>query len=125
MKHLPNYAKMNSIAAQFDAQLRPLFQQYIESPPSDPKQRKDAYRKLSERVMQQVILKLDEVETAGEEGARSFRRQLIRDVQGALRKMAHSLSRTSFNAVTYVRNRPPLSEHEVPFRPPNFPRKHA
>jgi len=79
--------KMNSIAAHFDAKLRPLCLQYTESPPSDPKKRDNDHRKISETVMQQVILKLDEVETAGDEAARSMRRQLVRDVQGVLKRM--------------------------------------
>jgi len=79
--------KLNSIAAHFDAKLRPLCDRYINQPPSDSKKLEDDHRKISETVMQQIILKLDEVDTAGDEGARAMRRQLVRDVQGVLKRM--------------------------------------
>jgi hypothetical protein len=79
--------KLNSIAAHFDAKLRPLCVRYIDSPPTDSKKLEEDHRKLSETVMQQVLLKLDEVDTGGDEGARNMRRQLVRDVQSVLKKM--------------------------------------
>ncbi|KAK0652785.1 BAG domain-containing protein [Cercophora newfieldiana] len=79
--------KLNSIAAHFDAKLRPLCDRYINEPPSDTKKLEDDHRKISETVMQQVILKLDEVDTGGDDGARTMRRQLVRDVQGVLKRM--------------------------------------
>jgi len=79
--------KLNSIAAHFDAKLRPVCVRYIDSPPADSKKLEEDHRKISETVMQQVILKLDEVDTGGDEGARNMRRQLVRDVQSVLKKM--------------------------------------
>jgi hypothetical protein len=79
--------KLNSIAAHFEAKLRPPCYNFIDSPPSDPKKLKDDHRRISETVMQQVLLKLDEVDVAAEEGARTLRKQIISGVQGILKRM--------------------------------------
>ena len=55
------------------------------NPPSDSKRREDEHRKISETVMQQVLLKLDEIDTAGDEGARAQRKALVRQVQDVLK----------------------------------------
>ncbi|KAL2263521.1 hypothetical protein VTK26DRAFT_6422 [Humicola hyalothermophila] len=77
--------KLNEIAAHFDATLRPLCADFVAQPPLDPERRVEEHRKLSETIMIQVILKLDGVETSGEEGARARRRQLVREVQAVLK----------------------------------------
>jgi len=86
--------KLNSIAAHFDTKLRPLCMKYMESPPSDRKKSVDEHRKISETVMQQVILKLDEVETNGDVTARSMRKELVQEVQGILKKMDDAVKAT-------------------------------
>ncbi|KAH8901324.1 hypothetical protein GQ53DRAFT_835174 [Thozetella sp. PMI_491] len=79
--------KINEIASHFTTMLLPLCIQYTASPPSDPKKRANEHRKISEAVLQQVILKLDAVDTSLEEGARARGKQLVGDVQEVLKAL--------------------------------------
>ena len=49
--------------------------------------RGEDHRKLSETIMQKILLKLDEIETSSEEGARARRKALVVEVQGFLNKI--------------------------------------
>ncbi|KAK4235633.1 BAG domain-containing protein [Achaetomium macrosporum] len=72
--------KLNVIAADFNGKYLPACKEFAARPPRDPKKRADEHRKLSETVLQQVLLKLDAVETAAEEGARAYRKELVNRV---------------------------------------------
>ncbi|KAL2022407.1 hypothetical protein VTK56DRAFT_5474 [Thermocarpiscus australiensis] len=77
--------KLNDIAAHFRTNLEPLCAKFVVRPPADHKKREDEHRKLAETIMQQVILKLDEVETEGDEAARARRKELVKYVQAVLK----------------------------------------
>lgn len=79
--------KLEVIRSNFNATLLPLCQQFMKSPPRDRKKLEDEHTKLSETIMQQVLLKLDEVETGGDLDIRARRKELVTYVQDVLREM--------------------------------------
>jgi hypothetical protein len=79
--------KLNAISAVFHNKWLPLCLEYMARPPKDPKKRIDEHRRLSETVLQQVLLKLDDVETKTENGARARRKELVVEVQNYLNKL--------------------------------------
>ncbi|KAI1499603.1 BAG domain-containing protein [Biscogniauxia marginata] len=83
--------KMQAIRSHFDAELLPLCQQFLANPPRDLKKCEDEHRKLSETVMQHVLLKLDEVETGGDLDIRARRKDLVNYVQDILKEIDERL----------------------------------
>jgi hypothetical protein len=57
------------------------------NPPSDLKTRDLEYAKLSESVMAQIVLKVDNIEMEGDTEARAARRQLVREASEILRRL--------------------------------------
>lgn len=85
--------KLNNIALHFETKLQPQCLKFIAQPPSDPKKRTDDHRKISETTMQQVILKLDEVDTGGDTAVRARRKELVTLVQATLKEMDKRLNK--------------------------------
>ncbi|CAJ2510333.1 Uu.00g050360.m01.CDS01 [Anthostomella pinea] len=79
--------KLEAIRSHFDAELLPICRQFTADPPKDAKKREDEHRKLTETVMQHVLLKLDEVETGGDPDIRSRRKDLVNYVQDILKEL--------------------------------------
>lgn len=79
--------KLKVIRSHFDAQLLPLCTEFLGHPPRDAKRLEEEHRKLSETVMQHVLLKLDEIETGGDLEIRSRRKDLVTYVQAVLKEM--------------------------------------
>ncbi|PHH64305.1 hypothetical protein CDD81_4789 [Ophiocordyceps australis] len=79
--------RIDELSNEFTTKWLPLCDQYILSPPMEPKAREDEHRKLSETLMQNVLLKLDEVQTDGIDEVRRRRKDLVRRIQDVLRDL--------------------------------------
>ncbi|KAK4153061.1 BAG domain-containing protein [Chaetomidium leptoderma] len=79
--------KLNGISADFRSNWLSLCLDFAARPPTDPKKRAEEHRRLSETVMQKILLKLDAVETSEEQGARAMRKELVVEVQQVLNRM--------------------------------------
>lgn len=78
---------LDELSNEFRSKWQPLCLQYTASPPDDEKKRTDEHRKLSESVMQHILLKLDGVDTEGNPDIRARRKDLVRQVQDVLKEL--------------------------------------
>jgi hypothetical protein len=79
--------KLEDLSLKFHSEFLPHCKQFVNHPPSDAKARDFEYKKLSESILAQIILKLDEVETDGNEEARSRRKALVKETQAMLNQL--------------------------------------
>ncbi|CAI7573562.1 unnamed protein product, partial [Penicillium glandicola] len=79
--------QVTALAGWFEQEMKPICEEYIADPPSDPKKRDYEHKKLSETILAQIMLKADGIEPNGDDMARSARRALIKDAQAALTKL--------------------------------------
>ncbi|PHH80707.1 hypothetical protein CDD82_1562 [Ophiocordyceps australis] len=89
--------RIDELSHEFTTKWLPLCNQYISSPPTEPKVREDEHRKLSETLMQNVLLKLDEVQTDGIDEVRRRRKDLVRRIQDVLRDLDAAKSTSGRN----------------------------
>ena len=78
---------IDSIQANFDSNLHPLVRSFLANPPVEQRARDLEYKKLSESILAQVLLKLDGVETMGDEVLRGRRKDMVKRVQGVLNEL--------------------------------------
>lgn len=79
--------QIKDLTDEFNSRWLPRCRRYIESPPRDYNKRNDDHRMLSESVMQQILLKLDGVDTQGDQELRQRRKELVRQVQNVLNQL--------------------------------------
>lgn len=80
-------AKIEEIASTFHTKFVPQCIQFMSNPPSDVKTRDFEYKKLSETILAQILLKLDEVQTEGDDVARGKRKELVKETQALLSRL--------------------------------------
>ncbi|BDD60705.1 hypothetical protein MPDQ_006583 [Monascus purpureus] len=79
--------QVNALVSYFRSVLLPLCNEYVANPPPLGKVRDFEYKKLSETVLAQVILKADGIDPSGHEETRTARRALIKEVQASLNSL--------------------------------------
>ncbi|OAA75910.1 BAG domain protein [Akanthomyces lecanii RCEF 1005] len=79
--------RIDEIANDFKTKWLPMCKEYINKPPADARKRTDEHTRLSETILQHVVLKLDEVDTEGNPDVRQSRKDLIRTVQDVLKQV--------------------------------------
>lgn len=77
--------RIEELSSEFTSKWLPLCVQYTAAPPPDPKAREEEHRKLSETLLQNILLKLDGVETDGVAEVRTRRKELVHHVQEVLK----------------------------------------
>ncbi|KAJ5748252.1 uncharacterized protein N7511_009948 [Penicillium nucicola] len=79
--------QVGALAGWLQQEMIPLVDEYVANPPTDPKKRDFEYKKLSETILAQVMLKADGIEPDGDVTIRNARKALIKDAQAALNKL--------------------------------------
>jgi hypothetical protein len=86
--------KLDELRAEFTNKWLPLAREFIAAPPADPKKREEEHRKISESILQQIVLKLDGVETDGNADIRTRRKAQITEANAVMKEMDVALGKS-------------------------------
>lgn len=75
---------LDQISDAFHFDFLPQVKAFLDRPPAEKRARDFEYKKLSETILAQVLIKLDSVETEGNEGLRARRKELVNETQSWL-----------------------------------------
>lgn len=84
-------SKLDTIGSKFHTEFVPLCVQFMANPPEDKSKREFEYKKLSETILTQILMKFDGVDTEGDQDARMKRKALVKEVQGMLNKLDETI----------------------------------
>lgn len=79
--------KLDELRAEFTNKWLPMCRDFIAAPPADPKKKDEEHRKISESILQAIVLKLDGIETDGNEEIRARRKAQVKETQAILREL--------------------------------------
>ncbi|KAH6975272.1 hypothetical protein BKA56DRAFT_489463 [Ilyonectria sp. MPI-CAGE-AT-0026] len=79
--------QLHDLSTEFATKWLPMCDEFTAAPPSDPKKCEDEHRKLSETIMLHIVLKLDGVDSEGNPEVRAKRKELVQQVQAALKRL--------------------------------------
>lgn len=83
-KYKTPFEQLLSLSTYYNNYLRPLCTTFVSNIPQDPKTRDTEYKRLSEQILQQVILNADGIEASHDEATRTARRTLIKQAHATL-----------------------------------------
>lgn len=80
------FAKLKVLSDAFYNKWLPLCDRYIRHPPSEPKEREKECKRLTESILAQITLKLDDVDLQGINEARTIRKALVERANEIMRR---------------------------------------
>ena len=80
------FSKLKTLSDAFYNTWLPLCERYIRHPPSDPRDRDKECKRLTESILSQITLKLDDVDTNGINEARIIRKGLVESALEVMRR---------------------------------------
>ena len=80
-------AKLDSLTSIFHTQWVPKCVQFLMNPPSDPKTRDLEHKRLSESIMTQILLSVDDIQTGEDLEARGMRKKLVSEINEMFRNL--------------------------------------